>query len=162
MVALLEGTQAPDFKLSSIGGQTYSLSQTLRERSLVLIAFFKVSCPVCQFEFPYLERLHRSYPTAAIWGLSQDDADATAAFAKMFGITFPMLLDFRLQTTVDYGLTNVPSVFLIGDDQKIRQTIVGFVKDDLEKSNLELAMSSGNSSKPLFTSADEVPAFRPG
>jgi peroxiredoxin len=162
MVELLEGTKAPAVSLTSIDGTAYSLYQTLKESQTILLAFTKASCPVCQLEFPYLERLHRSYPNVPIWGISQDDGDATNAFAKMFGITFPMLLDLKLASTVEYGLKFVPSLFLIGAEGKIKQTIIGFVKSDLEKLNLELAMASGYSSKPLFSVADEVPAVKPG
>jgi peroxiredoxin len=162
MVTLLEGTQAPDLTAKSTDGLGYSLYQSLRESHVVLLAFFKVSCPVCQFEFPYLERLHRGYPKIPIWAVSQDDLDATVAFRRMYGITFPTLLDQHLSSTVEYGLTNVPSVFLIGNDKKVRQAIFGFDKVELEKLNLELAMIAGVSSKPLFSSADEVPLLRPG
>ena len=162
MVALLEGTQAPDLSLTSTDGSRYSLYQRLRESPVVLLAFYKVSCPVCHLEFPYLERLHRSYPRLPIWGISQDDEDATVTFSKMFGITFPTLLDHSLDVSVKYGITHVPSVFLVGSDKMIRQTIVGFSKADLERLNLELATAMDFSSKPLFSAADEVPEFRPG
>ena len=162
MVALLKGTKAPPFNLSGLDRTAYSLQETLKRSPVVVAAFFKVSCPVCQFEFPYLERLHRSYPAIPIWGLSQDDADATKAFARMFGVTFPMLLDERLQTTVNYGLTNVPSVFLIGEDLSIHLSTVGFVKSELESLNEDLSRVQGNSTIPLFTAADEVPELRPG
>jgi peroxiredoxin len=162
MVALLAGTQAPDLSLTSTDGLRYSLYQRLQESPVVLLAFFKVSCSVCQFEFPYLERLHRCYYTMPIWAVSQDDADSTVAFAKRFGVTFPSLLDDGLAATVQYGLTNVPSLFLISRERSVIQTIVGFDKAELEKLNLELAVAQGVSAKPLFSTADEVPALRPG
>lgn len=162
MVALLEGTQSPDLSLRTVEGTKYSLYQRLKDSPLVLLAFFKVSCPVVQLEFPYLERLHRSYPQLHIWGISQDDADATATFRKMFGVTFPTLLDDDLGYTAQYGLVTVPSLFLISNERTITQTIEGFNKAALEKLNLNLASAAGVSSKPLFSSADEVPEFRPG
>ena len=162
MVALLKGTKAPLFNLTGLDRTAYSLQETLKRSPVVVAAFFKVSCPVCQFEFPYLERLHRSYRTIPIWGISQDDADATTAFARMFGVTFPILLDERLQTTVNYGLTNVPSVFLIGEGLSIDQSTVGFVKAELESLNEDLARVAGCNTVPLFTAADEVPELRPG
>jgi len=57
--------------------------------------FFKVSCPVCQFTFPFLERLHKRYGGDGVTflGISQDDARATQNFAKEYGVTFPLLLD---------------------------------------------------------------------
>ena len=162
MVALAQGTKAPYFVLKGLDGAKFNLDDTLKRQPVVLLAFFKVSCPVCQLTFPYLERLHRSYPNIPIWGVSQDDADATTAFARMYGCTFPMLLDEGLSATVDYGLTIVPSVFLIDHDRDIRQSIVGFVKSDLEALNANLAQSSGQTMKPLFTAADEVPELKPG
>jgi peroxiredoxin len=163
MVALLEGTQAPDLSLPSLDGSRYSLYQRLKESPLVLLAFFKVSCPVCHLEFPYLERLHRSYPKLPIWGISQDDVDATVAFCKMYGVTFPSLLDDNgLFASIDYGITHVPSVFLVTSDRMIRQTIVGFSKSDLDKLGKELARYASSAYKPLFTEADEVPEMKPG
>jgi peroxiredoxin len=58
MVALQEGTKAPVFELIGSDGSAFSLSETLRTNPLVVLAFFKVSCPVCQLIAPYLERLH--------------------------------------------------------------------------------------------------------
>lgn len=162
MVALIEGTKAPGFSLAGADNKRYSLQDAAKHNKLIVLAFFKVSCPICQFEFPYLERLHRSYPDVPIWGVSQDDVDATRSFARMFGITFPTVIDEALQTTVEYDLTNVPSVFLVGGDMFIKQTIVGFVKADLEKLNVELARCAEQPLVPLFTAADEVPEFKPG
>ena len=162
MVALTPGTQAPLFTLKSMEGIKCSLQLTLQQSPVVLLAFFKVSCPVSQFEFPYLERLHRSYRSLPIWGVSQDDADATEAFARMYGCTFPMLLDEALESTVKYDLTNVPSLFLISTNQTISRTIVGFVKNDLEQLNEDLASYAKQTLVPLFTAADEVPELKPG
>jgi peroxiredoxin len=162
MPAINPGSVAPPFALATTGGSQYDIKETLRNQPLVVISFFKVSCPVCQFIMPYLERLHRSYPQVPIWGVSQDDQDATVAFARMYGASFPMVLDETLQTTVDYGLTNVPTVFVIGQDGKIKQTIVGFAKKDLEELNQTMAAAANSAVKPLFTDADEVPDLRPG
>lgn len=161
MVTLIAGTKAPSFSLKSLDGSSHSLHDTCKQHD-VLVGFFKVSCPVCQLEFPYLERLHRSYPTVPIWGISQDDADATRAFGKMFGLTFPLLLDENLETTVSYSLTNVPSLFLVGPDLTIKKSIIGFDKLELENINVDLARQINQPPRPLFTAADEVPELKPG
>lgn len=162
MVALAQGSIAPPFNLKSLDGVRYNLTATLKRSQLVVIAFLKSSCPVCHLTFPYLERLHRSYPSVQIWGVSQDDVDSTQRFAHMFGCTFPMLLDIDLETTVAYDLTHVPSIFLVREDGTITESIVGWAKADLEKLNLEAAQHAGVSAVPLFTDADEVPDVRPG
>ena len=57
-----------------------------------MLAFFKISCPVCQLTFPFLERIqppgHRGFI-----GISQNDAADTREFNQEFGVTFPILLD---------------------------------------------------------------------
>src|SRR5712664_3876336 len=94
MAALTAGTRAPDISLAAVDGTTFSLQRAL-EKGPVLAAFFKVSCPVCQYAFPYIERLHRAYGNQKIIivGISQDDKRNTNAFLKEFGISFPIFLD---------------------------------------------------------------------
>jgi peroxiredoxin len=156
------GTQAPPVSLKSLDGQIYNLSETLQTKPVVVLAFYKISCPVCQFAFPFIERLHKSYPEIPIWGVSQDDQADTEEFAKEYGVTFPMILDEQLQATVNYGLVSVPSMFVVKANGEIEQTIFGFAKADLEHLNRRLAQAAGVPEKPLFTDADDVPTLRPG
>ena len=60
MAALTAGTSAPDFKLQTMDGSHFSLSDALT-RGPVVAAFFKVSCPVCQYAFPFLERIYKAH-----------------------------------------------------------------------------------------------------
>ena len=94
MAALAAGTKAPDFELKTLDGKQFSLSDELARGPVVLV-FFKVSCPTCQYAFPFFERLHKAYGHKGVTlvGISQNDAKDTAAFNKEFGITFPVLLD---------------------------------------------------------------------
>src|SRR5260370_7200633 len=131
------GQAAPEFSLKGIDGKTYSLEE-LRRKGTVLAAFFKISCPVCQFTFPCLQRLYERYGSEDVTflGISQDDAKATASFAKQYAITFPMALDEKEKgypASNAYGLTNVPTVFLIEPEGIVRVSSMGFVKNDLEQ-----------------------------
>ena len=111
----------------------------------VVLAFFKVSCPICQYAFPFLERLERAYGHQGVRliGVSQDDPKHTAAFTKEFGVTFPVLLDDRDTYPVSnaYGLTNVPSIFWIAQDGKIEVSSVGWVKADFTEISRKMAES---------------------
>ena len=60
MVTLTAGKTAPDFSLKTLDGKDFSLKSALAQGPVVL-AFFKVSCPTCQYAFPYFERLFQSY-----------------------------------------------------------------------------------------------------
>src|SRR5579859_5992633 len=94
MAALDAGKKAPEIQLSFTDGKSFTLSAAIADKPVVA-AFFKISCPVCQFAFPFLERIHKAYASkgVTIVGVSQDDKASTEAFARQFGVTFPILLD---------------------------------------------------------------------
>ena len=117
-------------------------SPTRSRRVRSYVAFFKISCPVCQFTFPFLERLYKTYKdsTATFWGVSQDSALDTKEFCEEYGVTFTVLLDDDDYTVSNlYGLTNVPTFFLIEQDGTATVSSVGFHKGKLEKIDAVLA-----------------------
>jgi peroxiredoxin len=166
MTQVNAGHTAPEFSLPGLDGKTYSL-EAFRQRGPVIAAFFKISCPVCQFTFPFLQRLFERYGSGdvAFLGISQDDANATAGFAKQYGITFPMALDEKQKgypTSNAYGLTNVPTIFLIDPDGSVSVSSMGFVKKDLEEIASNLAERRKIPPAALFRANESVPENRPG
>ncbi len=165
MAALAAGTKAPDFEMKTLDGKHFSLREALA-RGPVALVFFKVSCPVCQYAFPYLERLHQAYAQKGytLVGVSQNGAKDTAAYNKEFGVTFPVLLDDPQTYPVSnaYGLTNVPTVFWIGQDGEIEISSVGWLKADLEQLNRKMAEAGNSAAAPVFKAGESVPDFRAG
>jgi peroxiredoxin len=170
MTALASGTKAPEFSLKTLDGKAFSLSDELA-RGPVILAFFKVSCPTCQYAFPFMERLHNAYAQngAKLFGVSQNDAKETAAFIKQFGVTFPVLLDEIGNYPVSnaYGLTNVPTIFWIApdgetDDGEIEISSVGWVKADFEQINRKMAETGKAAPAVVFQPGEDVRDFRAG
>ena len=164
MTHIVAGNIAPGFSLKALDNKEYSLN-TLLERGPVVAAFFKISCPVCQFTFPFLERLHKRYGGDAVsfLGISQDDMRATQNFAKEYGATFPLLLDENNYPVSNaYGLTNVPTIFLIDTGGAVTVSSMGFDKKDLETIATYLAERKKISLAPLFRPDEVVPANKPG
>ena len=166
MPALEAGIQAPEIKLAALDGQKFSLQDALK-RGPVVAAFFKVDCPVCQFTFPYLEKIFRAYGQSGkftLVGISQNDAADTRAFNREFGITFPILLDEKGKYPASnaYGLTNVPTVFRISTAGEVETSIVAWSKQDMEQLNEKLAHLSGKPAIKLFASGERVPDYKPG
>lgn len=164
MAAIEAGTLAPDFSLPATDGKTYSLA-TARREGLVLAAFFKVSCPVCQYTFPFLERLFRSVGTKGIqmWGISQDDARDSKAFARDYGLTFRILMDGKgYPVSNQYGLTIVPTLFLIDENGKVVVSSVGFSKQDLLDITRRIAERDGGKKAEIFKPGEDVPEYKPG
>jgi peroxiredoxin len=169
MAALTAGTKAPDFSLTGLDGGKFSLQEALL-RGPVFAAFFKTSCPTCQYAFPYFERLYKAHGGGAVSfvAISQDDASKTRAFLKEFGVTFPAVLDDPngYAASNAYGLTNVPTWFLIEQDGTIELSSVGWTKKDVEELNSRLAELTApaqkNSPPPLFRAEEDVRDFRAG
>ena len=143
------GDTAPDF------GNIHPLKDHLRNGP-VLVTLFKVSCPVCQYTFPFLERLSKSTNIQVV-GISQDDAAATEEFRREFGITFPAWIDPAKGYPAGnaFGIESVPSMFLVQPDGKIAMAWSGWSKRDME----ELGRIAGV--KP-FGPGDKVPDWKPG
>jgi len=164
MTNIVAGGIAPGFSLRALDGKEYSLGKLL-QRGPVVAAFFKVSCPVCQFTFPFLERLYKRYGSddVAFLGVSQDNAADTKDFARKFAVTFPILLDEKNYPVSNaYGLTSVPTIFLIDTEGAVKVSCMGFGKNDLETIAKELAERRKISLAPVFAANESVPAHKPG
>jgi peroxiredoxin len=158
------GHTAPGFSLKSLDGKVDSLDALLA-RGPAVVAFFKISCPVCQFTFPFLQRISERFAgkNASVVGISQDDERSTRKFNQEYGVTFTTLLDDSRYTVSDaYGLTNVPTIFLIASDGNVKVTCMGFDKAGLEKISRELAQNQKIAAAPLFLPSENVPALKPG
>ena len=126
------GAVAPDFRLTGLDGSTHDLREISAGKPVVL-AFFKVSCPTCQYTFPFLERMHRE-GSVPFYAISQDTAKSTREFHREFGITMPTLLDSADEgylASNAYGIAFVPSLFLV-EDGRVTWSTYGFGKRDLE------------------------------
>src|SRR5262249_15822821 len=146
------GNPAPNFFLSSLDGKSFFLGDSLK-KGPVVVAFFKVSCPVCKFTFPFLGRLHQRYQSENVTFLcvSQDGVSASRYFAKDFGVTFPVLPDTAgYPVSNAYGLTMVPSVFLVEPGGTVKVSSMGFVKADLESMANYLADRGKMARTPFF------------
>ena len=153
---LSKGTLAPEFRLPRLEGGEVSLDE-MRARGPALLAFFKVTCPVCQMTFPFLERIQSS-GRLPIYGVSQNDARDTRDFHRRFGVTFPTLLDSEdagFVVSNAFGISSVPTLFLIKTDGSVARVIEGWSKSEVER----LGALAGV--KP-FRPNDSVPEWKAG
>lgn len=163
MSALSVGQTAPEFTLPVFSGGVFSLKEALESGPVVLF-FFKISCPVCQYAAPFMERLHEMYPGISIIGVSQNDAEQTAQFMRQFGITFPVAIDDVRKYPVSnaYGLTNVPTSFYVEQNQEIRRSVVGWSRGEMELIARDTALTLNAIPAKLFKPGEDVADFRAG
>ncbi len=145
--------KAPAFDLTSLNGGKRSLADLLADGPVVLV-FFKITCPTCQFALPFADRLARS--GARVVAISQDDAEGTKQFNARFGIQIEMLLDGKgYPASNAYGIETVPTFFVINRDAQIEHSFSGFVKSELEA-------LGGRFGIETFHKHESVPALKAG
>lgn len=156
----MSGAAAPEVELPLWGGGRFQLSAA-RQNGPVLLAFFRSDCPVCQFSFPFLQRLaSRAKDGAQVVGVGQNGAEAVEQFARQYGVHFPIALDAAPGHAASraYGLRFVPTVVWIGRDGRIRRAVAGFDREEFSA----IAAEAGGG--PLFSAEElrKLPARRPG
>jgi peroxiredoxin len=152
---LQTGDIVPDVPFTGADGEPRNLSELLQSGP-VLLAFFKVACPTCQLTLPYLNRLSTGGTQA--YAVSQDKPSDTHRFNATFGVTLPELFD-RVEddypASSAFGLTHVPSMFLVEPDRRIVWDSIGFYKREL----VALSEMIGH---PIFHNGDIVPEMKAG
>jgi len=117
----LLGRPMPDFTAACVDGTTFTLSEALREKELVLVNFWATWCGWCRVEFPMLEEAYNKYKDrVAVIGLSVSETDTPEIirdFAGEYGLTFPMAPFWerkQLQmVTEELRVTGYPTTFVV-------------------------------------------------
>jgi peroxiredoxin/outer membrane lipoprotein-sorting protein len=118
---LKPGSKAPDFDLTSVGGGRIKLSD-FRGKT-VWLCFWRVGCPPCRQEMPYLQSLYAKYKDQGLVVLGVnvlDDRAITREFLRERGVTFPNILDASPRAeevySRDYRVGTIPLNYLINGD----------------------------------------------
>jgi thiol-disulfide isomerase/thioredoxin len=118
---------APDFTLTSLNGEEIRLSH-LRGKTIFL-DFWATWCGPCRESVPHLVSLYKTHRENGfiIIGVSVDKGDAgiVRRFAASMDIPYPIVIatgDLEKQ----YGVTALPTGFLIDREGRIRDKILGF------------------------------------
>jgi peroxiredoxin len=163
MAALEIGTVAPPFRLEDLEGKTHSLDE-LRKGDLLLLVFYHSECPTCGLSMPFIGNLDRGVRSerVKIWGISQDGTKETVKFAEIKGLEMPIHIDADpYPVSQAYGLTNVPTLFLIDSRQTILDQRVGFTRDDFVRLARVVAKHAGLPAPDIYA-GQEVPSMAYG
>ncbi len=106
MRSLEVGQEAPEFRLKGPGGAFVTLSEYRGHKNVVLAFFPLAFSPVCAHQLPTLQRdLPRLEDLdAVVLGISVDSHYANQAFAERLRLSFPLLSDFKRETSAAYGV----------------------------------------------------------
>jgi peroxiredoxin len=166
MPALPPGSAAPNFTLKDANGNSHSLAAALTNGPALLV-FFKVSCPTCQYGMRYFSRIgeHLADTPVTVWAVSQNDPSSSKTFNREFESKLPTLIDSEdagFVVSNAYGITNVPTAFVISPDGQVKHTSVGWVKAEVEE--IAAAMSAAADHPPFipFKPGEDILAYKGG
>jgi len=120
------GHYAPDFTLSTLDGDTISLSD-LRGK-VVLLNFWASWCAPCREEMPLLQAAHNAYSDGDLIVLGVNMGEETrrvVAFASDLALTFPVFPDEETSVGTLYRVRGAPTTYFIDREGIVRQRYVG-------------------------------------
>ena len=129
------GVQAPDFKMKTIDGKTFKLSQ-LKGKTVVL-DFWASWCPDCRKDAPEVVRMYKEYAPQGIEfvGVSMDtDMEAWRKACEQFGIAYTQVSELKKFKETDiakaYGVKWIPSMVVVDKEGKVALSTVLTYKVD--------------------------------
>lgn len=128
------GDYAPGFILTDMNNKNIALSDYKGKK--VILNFWATWCPPCVKEMPLLQEIYTSYSSPlfkmgergdfVVIGINyNEDYDRVKKFISEHGITFTILIDSELKTSMNYGVIGLPVTFFIGRDGRIREKFKG-------------------------------------
>lgn len=163
------GDKATDFKLKSVDGKMYSMSDYKSAKGFIVV----FTCNHCPFAVKYEDRvidLAKKYESKGyiLLAINPNDPEAQPADsydlmkvrAKEKGFTFPYLFDEGQKIYPQYGATKTPHVFLL--DKNLIVRYIGAIDDNVEDAsavkehyleNAIAALESNTTPSPQTTKA---------
>lgn len=155
-------TEAADFTVKATDGATFTLSEHLGKK-IVVLDFWATWCVPCLAAMPHLEQLWQKYKDqdVLVVAVAMDGPETVAQVAPMarsHGLTLPVVLDEESKAVSVYNPhRSAPFQVIIGKDGRIASSREGYNAGDevaLEKTLQDLLAKAGGGARP----AEPAPA----
>ena len=125
--AVGENDEAPALTLQSLDGESFDLEAIVEENRVVMVNFWATWCGPCKIEMPQLQNLYERYGTRGleILAITQENRETVEEFLSTRSYSFPILLDPEGRVSDLYGVSALPTTFLVGRNGKITRTQTG-------------------------------------
>lgn len=163
------GDTATDFKLKSVDGKMYSMSDYKSAKGFIVV----FTCNHCPFAKKYEDRINdlaKKYKSKGYMLLAinpndpsvqpEDSYELMQKRAKEKGFVFPYLFDDGQKIFPQYGATKTPHVFLLDKNRVVKY--IGAIDDNVDSAaevkdkyleNAIAALESGKTPSPEVTKA---------
>ena len=124
----LEGQEAPEIELKSLGGDDFVLSES--DAQVVVLDFWATWCGPCRRGLPLLQKFHdwardNGKPVAVYAVNLQENADQVKAYWKKESFTMPVLMDQTGETAASYMVQGIPQTVIVANGS-VQAVHVGF------------------------------------
>jgi peroxiredoxin len=149
------GKKVESFSLPDFHGKVHSLADY--KDQLVVVAFIGTECPLAKSYAPRLKDLAAEFEKQGVVFLAvdanvQDSLTEIGTYARVHGLTFPVLKDNNNELADLLGAVRTPEVFLLDKEQVVRywgriddqygfKTGAGYVKPKLNERSLANAIT---------------------
>ncbi|WP_052455615.1 TlpA disulfide reductase family protein [Bhargavaea cecembensis] len=129
-MGLKPGELAPDFELATLDGKTASLSDYRGKK--VVLNFWATWCPPCREEMPHMQRYYEengggeAFEIVAVNATETErgNGKAVAPFVEELGLTFPILMDEKGNTSELYEILFYPVTYIIDEDGVVIEQVM--------------------------------------
>lgn len=143
-------TPAVAFELQDQFGNTHTL-EDYRGKTIFL-NFWATWCPPCRAEMPDIQKLYETYDTEGddaliVLGVAgpnvgqEGTKEEIAAFLEEQGYTYPVLMDETGELFYAYGVSALPTTFMIDRDGNIFGYVSGSLSMDMMENIIEQTMT---------------------
>jgi len=125
--ALRTGDRPRSVTLPDLAGSQVALPDAYKGK-IVVVHFWASWCPYCIKEIDALEALFGQHGERGLMPVSVNvgETKATASsFLRDRSVTYPILLDGNSSTARLYGVTGIPTTFILDRDGSVRFKILG-------------------------------------
>ncbi len=137
----LEGQTPSDVLLTDLSGRQVSTADW--RGKVVVLDFWATWCGPCKQSLPHLRALATEFQDRVLFvGVTGEQSRTVSDFLQLNPSPYPILLDGQGLAAKEFGVTALPTLFILDQDGKVRQQFVGAPQEDVLRGAIDGVLQS--------------------